>query len=147
MNKIVPIRDGEIVDVVPQSGRNLPHLGGRTTMERRVATRHAANLRGLDTKAEEVDTAMIRLAGLGARYLDIQRRLTNYGNDIAEAQERKDDYEYLAGVARAARELVSQGNQHLIAAYVKEAHAIIHRPAIEEDTRPFVKKLLFALEE
>lgn len=146
MNKIVPIH-GEIVDVVPQSDRSLTQLGGRTAMERRVATRHAANRRALDTKAAEVDTAMVHLAGLGARYVDIQRRLTNYGNDIAEAQERKDDYEYLAGVAKAARELVSQGNQHLIAAYVQEAHKIIHRPAIEEDTRPLWERLLFALEE
>jgi hypothetical protein len=148
MSKAIRMHDDfeNAVDVVPQTNGHL-QTGGRTAMERRVATRHVSNMRAIDTTADETDQAMIRLGGLGARYIDIQRRLTNYGNDIAEAQVRKDDYEYLAGVGRAARELVSQGNQRLIAAYVQEADKITRRPAIEADTRPRWEKLLIEREE
>lgn len=148
MGKLVALReDDDVVPVVARPETGVVRLGGRTGMERRVATRHASNVRALDTKAEEADRAIVLMGALGARYLDVQRRITNYGNDVAEAQERQDDHEYLRGVAQRAREIVDTENQRTLRLAGKELREVLDRPAIEADARPLWQQLLWDPEE
>lgn len=148
MGKVVALRDDDdVVPAVAQPENGVIRLGGRTGMERRVATRHASNVRAIDTKAEETDRAIMHMGALGARYVDVQRRITNFGNDVAEGQERQDDHEYLHGVAHRAREIVDTENQRALRLAGKEMREVLDRPAIEEDARPLWQQLLWDPEE
>src|SRR3712207_4527693 len=97
--------DTAALELAPDLRRGLTHRGGNR-MQQRIDTRSATNRRAIAAKWGEADEAMICLGLLGGRYIDVSRRLINFGNDALEEQERKEDYDQLGMVVRNAREIV-----------------------------------------